>query len=223
MVTSGLRVLFLGKRGDERCARARQWCERHFAAVDYFDGDWGDPLPEAARQWRGDVIVSYLCRWVVPAQLLERAAVAAINFHPATPEYPGIGCNNFALYENAPTYGATCHHMAARVDTGGIIQVRRFALAPRESVATLLERTYAAMAELFEDVMSGFLRTGRFPQSAETWTRPPFTRAQFEALRRIEPGMTADEVERRVRATDYPPWGPYIELHGHQFQLVHKA
>ncbi|MEO7642777.1 MAG: formyltransferase family protein [Ramlibacter sp.] len=222
MVTS-LRVLFLGKRGDQRCVQARAWCEQNFCEVAYFDGDWGEPLPEAARQWRGDLVISYLCRWVVPVAVLERAGLAAINFHPAPPEYPGIGCNNFALYENAPTYGATCHHMAARVDTGSIIQVKRFDMAPDQTVASLLERTYAAMAELFGDVMSAFVRSGNFPQSGENWTRPPFTRAQFEALRRIEPGMPADEVARRVRATDYPPWGPYVELHGHKFQLVSKA
>ena len=54
----------------------------------------------------------------------------------------------------------------------------------------------------------------------ERWTRPPFTRVQFEALRRIDPGMPADEVRRRVRATDYPPYGPYVELHGFKFKLA---
>lgn len=223
MVNESVRVLLLGKRGDASSALAKAWCERHFGEVTYLDGGWGEPLPEEARQWQGELIVSYLSRWVIPPPLLERASVAAINFHPATPEYPGIGCNNFALYENAATYGATCHHMVARVDTGDIIQVKRFAMAPDETVASLLGRTYAAMTALFEEVMSEFARTGRFPESNERWSRPPFTRSQFEALRRIDPGMPADEVHRRVRATDYPPWGPYVQVHGHIFQLVPKS
>lgn len=220
MVNPALRVLFLGKREDPHCAHARAWCEKHFSAVQYFDGGWGDPLPQAARDWEGDLIISYLSRWVVPASVLGRARVAAINFHPATPEYPGIGCNNFALYEGAATYGATCHHMAARVDTGRIIDVTRFPVAVDETVASLLQRTYAAMSAQFEQVMTGFMRTGEFPASNERWTRPPFTRVQFEALRRIDPGMPADEVRRRVRATDYPPYGPYVELHGFKFKLA---
>jgi len=222
MVKQSLRVLFLGKQGDAACGRARSWCQERFTDVAYFDGRWGEPLPDEARVWEGDLIISYLSRWVVPRELLGRATVAAINFHPASPEYPGIGCNNFALYEGAASYGATCHHMAAAVDTGPIIQVVRFPLEPQDCVATLLERTYAAMEKLFVEVMQRFVAEGRFPAAAEQWTRPPFTRAQFEALRRISPDMPAEEVARRVRATDYPPWGPYVELHGFRFQLVRE-
>lgn len=220
MVNPAIRVLFLGKRDDPHGARAGAWCKQQGWDVQYLDGAWGDPLPQAARDWQGDLIISYLSRWVVPAGVLARAGVAAINFHPATPEYPGIGCNNFALYEGAATYGATCHHMAATVDTGRIIDVTRFPVAADETVASLLLRTYAAMAAQFEQVMTRFLSTGVFPVSAEQWTREPFTRAQFEALRRIDPGMPVDEVTRRVRATDYPPYGPYVELHGFKFKLA---
>ncbi|MES2413230.1 MAG: formyltransferase family protein [Pseudomonadota bacterium] len=215
-----MQVLFLGKRGDPLCAIMRDWCEQHIGETLYFEGEWGEPLPEAARQWQGDLLISYLCRWVVPTSLLAKARVAAINFHPAPPEYPGIGCNNFALYENASVYGATCHHMAAQVDTGRIIQVNRFLVAPEETVASLLERTYVTMAELFKQVMSSFLRTGDLPESGERWTRVPFTRLQFEELRRISPEMSPEEMRRRIRATYYPPWGPYVELNGHKFQFT---
>ena len=36
--------------------------------------------------------------------LLKKAKKSAVNFHPASPDYPGIGCNNFALYDNAYLY-----------------------------------------------------------------------------------------------------------------------
>lgn len=215
----GHKVLFLGKKGDPACANARAWCDRQFAPVQYHEGDWGDAFPEAANQWQGDLIISYLSRWIVPASVLSNAKVAAINFHPATPEYPGIGCNNFALYEGAETYGATCHHMSSAVDTGRIIQVTRFQMASDETVASLLLRTYGAMFDLFMAVMTNYGETGQFAESAEQWTRPPFTRRQFEALRLIEPDMSVDEVQRRVRATFYPPWGPKMMLHGYVFNL----
>ena len=107
-------LLFLGKADDPDCARALEFCQQAFAPVTYCLGKWGDPLPGKVQEWEGDYIVSYLSRWVVPDALLKRARKAAINFHPASPEYPGIGCNNFALYENASEYGVTCHHMAPK-------------------------------------------------------------------------------------------------------------
>src|SRR4051794_26217032 len=114
-------VLFLGKKNDEHCQQALQFCKSSFAEVTSHLGVWKEPLPAEVRSWSGDLIVSYLSRWVVPDEVLRKAKVAAINFHPASPDYPGIGCNNFALYDEATQYGVTCHHMAPTVDTGAII------------------------------------------------------------------------------------------------------
>lgn len=219
MVSPSKSVLFLGKRNDASCAKARAWCQAHFGEVVYLEGAWREPFPASACSWQGDLILSYLSRWVVPAQVLARARVAAINFHPGPPEYPGIGCTNFALYDDAPTYGATCHHMAPAVDTGDIIDVIRFETSQTQTVDALLKRTYVAMEALFERVMSDFVQSGRFAQSPERWTRPVFSRAQFNALCEISPEMSAQEVAKRVRATDYPPYGPHLVLHGHRFKL----
>jgi methionyl-tRNA formyltransferase len=220
-----IRVLLLGKRDSQDCLHILERCRKFFEEVTYFDGQWGDPLPTSALMWQGDLIISYLCRWVIPAELLERAKIAAINFHPGTPEYPGIGCNNFALYEGAATYGATCHHMATRVDVGQVIAVERFSIADTETVASLLQRTYHSMLNLFETVMDKFCERMEFSESEEHWTRPPFTRMQFNALCCIDSSMSDSEVKNRVRATFYPPWGPHLELHGFRFKLdlEHKS
>lgn len=211
-------LLFLGKADDEHCARALAFCQERFARVDHFLGAWGEPLPAAAAGWEGDYIVSYLSRWVVPAGLLERAAKAAVNFHPASPEYPGIGCNNFALYEDAAEYGATCHHMAAKVDTGAIIKVNRFPVHPDDDVESILSRTYEHQLELFFEIAALMAEGRALPESDETWTRPPFTRTQFNELFRIEPDMGHDEIARRVRAVSFRQWQPYVEIDGHRFE-----
>ncbi|MCA1899150.1 MAG: hypothetical protein LDL50_00440 [Chloroflexi bacterium] len=211
-------LLFLGKAGDSDCARALDYCRKHFARVAFCLGKWGDPLPDDIRRWEGDYIISYLSRWVVPQDLLERARIAAVNFHPASPEYPGIGCNNFALYEDAKEYGVTCHHMARKVDTGRIIKVRRFPVYPEDGVEELLARTYENQIALFFEIAEIMARGGELPVSTETWTRPPFSRKQFNELFRITPEMSADEVRRRVRAVSYRQWQPYVNIHGYRFE-----
>ncbi|MBX3442752.1 MAG: hypothetical protein KF774_10110 [Planctomyces sp.] len=219
MDKSDVSVLFLGKAEDATCQRALEFCQRSFRSVAFALGKWGDPAPPEFEAWSGDLVVSYLSRWVVPDRLIRRARLAAINFHPASPEYPGIGCNNFALYEGAAEYGATCHHMAATVDTGPIIAVRRFPIADDDTVASLLDKTYQQQYELFEDVLAIVLRGEPLPESPERWTRRPFTRREFNELGRIDPGMDAEEIARRVRATSFGPWQPRIELAGYVFEL----
>ncbi len=212
-------ILFLGKADDEHCSHAVEFCRARFSHLTVCLGSWGDDLPSKASDWVGDYIISYLSRWVVPEGLLKQARKAAINFHPASPDYPGIGCNNFALYEGAREYGVTCHHMAAKVDTGKIIAVKRFPINPEDDVASLLERTYERQLALFLEI-TGLIADGKdLPTSSEGWTREPFTRAQFNELFRITPDMSNAEIARRVRAVSYKEYQPYIELNGLKFEL----
>jgi len=211
-------LLFLGKADDPDCARALEFCQQAFEPVTFCLGKWGEPLPGNIQDWEGDYIISYLSRWVVPDTLLKRAQIAAINFHPASPEYPGIGCNNFALYENATEYGVTCHHMAPKVDTGRIIAVKRFPVYPDDDVAALLKRTYENQIGLFFEIAQLMAEGKELPVSDESWTRAPFTRRQFDELFCITPNLSKEEVARRVRAVSYGPYQPYVEIHGYRFE-----
>jgi len=212
-------VLFLGKENDGHGGKALNFCRRNFGEVTAHFGKWGDPLPENIRGWQGDYLISYLSRWVVPESLLQNARVAAINFHPGPPEYPGIGCNNFALYEEAKVYGATCHHIAAKVDAGAVIAVERFPLFPGDNVATLIARTYDFQLVLFYKIMSIILEGKALPVSAEKWTRRPFTRKELDELQKITPDMSKEEVAKRVRATSFGVWQPTVDLQGFIFEL----
>lgn len=212
-------ILFLGKKSDDHVQRALSFCQAHFTQVAAYMGQWNDPWPEELGSWDGDYIISYLSRWVIPAHVLNRAKAAAINFHPASPEYPGVGCNNFALYERADTYGATCHHMAPRVDEGAIIAVKRFPVFPADNVATLLARTYDHQLTLFYEIASLLVQGKDLPVSKETWTRRPFKRKELNELGRITPDMSKEEIANRVRATSFGAWKPTIRVHGFEFEL----
>jgi methionyl-tRNA formyltransferase len=218
MTKADFSILFLGKADDTDCLRALEYCQNRFTRVTSCQGRWGDPFPSEARAWEGDYMISYLSRWVVPEDMLKRAYKAAINFHPASPEYPGIGCNNFALYEDAKEYGVTCHHMASKVDTGAIIAVKRFPIYAEDTVETLLKRTYENQIALFFEIIELLSNGKELPVSAEKWTRPPFSRKQFNELFKIMPEMNKEEIARRVRAVSYRHWQPYIELNGYRFE-----
>jgi len=201
MAKSAISLLFLGKANDWHVDRAVDYCGRQFENVQTFLGDWGDPPPAALTEAQPDCIISYLSRWIVPPQSLERVRYA-INFHPGPPEYPGYGCNNFAIYEGADQFGSTCHHMAPQIDTGPIISVARFPVLPGDTGGTLLLRTYDYQLVLFYDVVGRLLRGEDLPVAPDRWGRKPFTRKQFQALGRITPDMSADETARRRLAMD---------------------
>lgn len=172
-------------------------------------GNASDAAPASFSQPHRAVI-SFLSPWIVPADVLEKSGLA-LNFHPGSCDYPGIGCYNFALYEEARQFGPVCHHMLAKVDSGTVVKEVLFPVLPADSVETLKLGTMVAMLALFHDIM-GLLATGMpLPVSPRQWTRPAFTRWQLNALCEITPGMDEAEARRRIRATTYPGYpGPYL-------------
>jgi len=212
-----LRILFLGKANDEHCDKALNLLRRNVGGVTAGLSEWGDPFPQAFCDWEGDYIVSYLSRWIVPADLLRRAGVAAINFHPAPPSFPGVGCNNFALYEGVDEFGVTCHYMNPKVDTGEVVAVKRFPVYPEDDVASLLSRTYDYQLILFYEMFHLMCSGERLPKSSETWARKPYTRTEFNSLFTIDPSMNQEEIGRRVRATSFRGYNPEVLLGKYRF------
>ena len=70
-----------------------------------------------------DYIFCFRSFYILKKDLLSKAKIAAINFHPGPPNYRGIGCLNYAIYEGANLYGSTCHIIDEKIDNGKIIDV----------------------------------------------------------------------------------------------------
>lgn len=177
-------------------------------------GTVGDALPESANAPAFAAVLSFLSPWIVPEALLNKAPVA-LNFHPGSCDYPGIGCYNFALYENARVFGPVCHHMLARVDRGAVVDEVLFAVQETDTVETLKLRTMIAMLEQFHRVLGMLAQGQALPTHHRSWQRVPFTRKQLNALCEITPDMDEAEMQRRIRATTYPGYpGPYLLNNG---------
>ena len=139
-------------------------------------------IPKSIYDWEGDYIFCYLCPWIIPDRVIQKATKAAINFHPGSPSYPGFGCYNFALYHEVDEYGVTCHHLAHKVDTGRIISVKMFPLLKSDKVSDLIQRTYVYLNFLFFEISLGLLKNNSLPKSNLEWQRKPFTRKQLNDL-----------------------------------------
>jgi methionyl-tRNA formyltransferase len=184
----------------------------------WMKGTVGEPFPQQAMLQEFDCCISFLSPWIVPKQVLQATGVA-INFHPASRDYPGIGCYNFCLYESAAEYGAICHRMVEKVDRGKIIEERRFRVLDHDTVETLKLRTMIVMLAMYHDIVLNIAAGQALPEAPHSWSRQPFTRAQLNELCTISPDMSSEEIARRIRATVYPGrGGPTINLGGATFR-----
>jgi methionyl-tRNA formyltransferase len=214
-----LRILFLRKKDNKYAHRAELFVRRHFPQATIFSGSRKDKLPVEVLDWSGDMLISFISSWIYPQKLLANASMAAINFHPGSPEYPGTGCTNFAIYNRETEYGVTCHHMATGVDSGKIIAVRRFSIGENDSVYQVTQKCYELIEQLFYEIMEGILNGRTLPESEEFWKRKPYTRKQLDDLCTITPDMSEEEVDLRIKATTYQtPWA-FTKIGKHIFKL----
>ena len=153
-----LRILFLRKKDNQYAQRAEDFIRRSFQHAVIFSGGRKDKLPADVLNWKGDLVVSFISSWIYPQSLLSNANMAAINFHPGSPEYPGTGCTNFAIYNGEKEYGVTCHHMNEGVDSGNIIAVKRFPVTGNDTVYQVTQHCYKLIEEMFYEIINDFLK-----------------------------------------------------------------
>jgi methionyl-tRNA formyltransferase len=207
-----LSILFICKANDEFSSMAAAFILLHYPQAVVFHSTRDEPFPKELFEWKGDLLISYLSQWIIPKAVLDNASMAAINFHPGPPEYPGIGCTNFAIYNNADVFGVTCHHMEAKVDTGDIVAVKRFPVFENDTVYSITQRCYGEILYTFYEIFYLLMNGEDLPASTEKWVRKPYLRKELNELCRLTTEMDREEIERRIKATTYlQPWA-YLEV-----------
>ncbi len=167
----------------------------------------------------GTRLIAYGTGIVVGARQLERLGAPAYNFHPGPPEYPGKHPIAFALYDGAAEYGVTVHEMVARTDSGPIVAVGRFPVAPgidahglRVGAYELMARMFVALAPRLADPSTALPVTGL------EWGSRRCSQRALDALCAIPPDIDAAELARRERAFGWLEPNPLrLTLHGRRF------
>lgn len=217
---SGLKIMFIGKADDQYSKYAGEFISLHFPETLTIYGKRGELFPKEAADWEGDIIISYLSQWIIPDYVLKKAEVMAINFHPGPPDYPGIGCTNFAVYDEVKEYGVTCHHMLAKVDTGKIISVKRFPVYKTDTVFSITQRCYALILNQCFEIFDFIIQGKPIPESKENWKRKPYLRKELNRLCRITPDMPIEEMNRRIKATNFVKHWAFMQVGDNVFKLV---
>jgi len=220
-------VLFIGFEDCEYCQKANE-----FLNVCGFDVSWlkssksrRDKLPLEYLNWKGDYIIHMKSYYILPKSLLDNASIAAINLHPGSPNYPGSGCVNWALYNNEKTTGITIHFLNEFIDNGEIIKVYEIPIMPGDSIETLLPRVHMKQLVAFYDLVTTITRYDPIilKQYVELnknikWSKKVGRIKHIDNLQVINDQISRQQLERVIRATAIGKFGPRLKLHGHEFR-----
>ncbi len=172
-----------------------------------------------------DYVISYMYRNLVNEVIIQKAKIAAVNFHPAPlPQYGGFAFYNVAILESSDYYGCTCHHMDSSFDTGNLIKVRTFEIdSTKETALTLERKTQVEMLQLFDDFMNMVMTQEELPSVPQDPRLHRYMdKAEFQKLKIVNRGDSAEKIQRVARAFWFPPYecAHTIEEDGGKIQII---
>ena len=163
--------------------------------------------------YKVDFLFNFLASAIISKEILEHIGVCPINFHPGPPEWPGVGIASYALYHKDKSFGVTAHEMLKTVDSGKIVDVKRFAIFENDTCETLWERTLHSSLGLYYKVLAEIAATGNVKFIDQKWSRKPTTRKQFDEWMVLSLDTPIEEIERRVNALKHSKFsGPTLRI-----------
>ena len=146
-------------------------------------------------------LISMLTDVIVPADILSSLPGPSYNFHPGPPAYPGSHAAGFAIYEGATDFGVTLHEMAPDVDSGAIVEVRRFPIATDAKFTDVEIFAFETLIAMFRDRARHLACDDTpLPVCGEQWTGQTRTKAEAARLSQVEADLSEEEIVRRYRA-----------------------
>ena len=192
---------------------------------------WAEPrrgsrMPIEIIEWSGEFLFHLKSYHILRKRLLDRVSVAAINFHPSPPIYPGAGGINWGLYNDDRLSGVTVHRMNEKIDNGDIIKFYSVDIFKNDTVQSLLDRVHMKQMEAFYDIVTQITHFGSevIEKMVSEYSGPPWGLnvgriKEIDNLENVDTNISEEELNKIVRATSFGRFGPKITLHGHTFQF----
>ncbi len=173
-----------------------------------------------------DYIICFRSYYIINTKLLKKCKKLAINFHPGTPEYRGIGSVNFALYNNSKYYGSTAHLISKQIDYGKIIDIKKFRIPKSYGIEECLQKTYSLMykqaKKIIFKIFDGSAEFKYMKNSKKIWSNKISKKSDLEKLYEIKKNVNEKELKKLLRATVTKKFKPFIRFYGKKFVLMNE-
>ncbi len=166
-----------------------------------------------------DLMFAVSWRYMIPAQVYERARLGAYVFHDSLlPAYRGFAPTVWAIINGEDHTGATLLEMADDYDTGAIIGQQRLPIDADDTIAAVMARVTDLYLTLLETYLPGLL-AGSAPRSTQDENRATYTAKLLPEDFRIDWNWPTQRIYNLIRATTRPYAGAYTTLEGRPLRI----
>ena len=161
-----------------------------------------------------DYIFSFYYRFMIPAQILSCAKIAALNMHGSLlPKYRGRAPVNWAILHGEIETGATLHIMEAKPDAGDIVGQARVSIGPDETATDVFGKVSKAAVSVIEGALPSLL-AGVVPRTPNMLDQGSYFGGRKPADGQIHWNQRAIQVHNLIRAVAPPYPGAFTEYQG---------
>lgn len=177
-----------------------------------------DAVYEELRALQPDVIAVVAYGKILPQRVLDIPHLGCVNIHASVlPQLRGSGPVQWAILNGMDETGVTAMYMAAEMDAGDIIEIRKTPIEPYENAQSLLDRLADIGGALLCDTLRA-MENGTATRTPQAHEKATFAPMLTKALCPIDWSKSAREIIDHVRGLD--PWPvATTELDGKRFKI----
>ena len=220
-------VLFIGRKNCSYTKKLKYFLSKYSIKFKFIESKTKKSKLNINKKNKFDYIFCFRSFYILKKKHLNMARIGAINFHPGTPSYRGIGCINFALMENSKIYGSTCHLMNKKVDSGNILDVKVFNLKKINNLSDAIKKTHYTMFLQAKFIFSYLLNNSDLDflinkNKNLKWSKKIYTQKDLEDLYKINLNKSKKIIQNQIKSTYVENFQPYIEYKDKKFFLNFK-
>lgn len=177
-----------------------------------------EAVVEELRALKPDVIAVVAYGKILPQSVLDIPPLGAINIHASIlPQLRGSGPVQWAILNGLDETGVTAMFMAAEMDAGDIIEIRKTPIAPLETSGELLDRLAVIGSGLLCDTLKA-VENGTFTRTVQDENKVTFAPMLSKELCPIDWSKSPRQIIDQVRGLNPWPIATTV-LQGKQFKI----
>jgi methionyl-tRNA formyltransferase len=167
-----------------------------------------------------DYIFSFYYRYMIPAEILACAKIAALNMHGSLlPKYRGRAPVNWAILHGETQTGATLHVMEVKPDAGDIVGQSAVSIGPNETATDVFRKVSQAAVVVIEQALPSLMQ-GKVSLKPNELQKGSYFGGRKPSDGQIHWHQKAVQVHNLVRAVAPPYPGAFTD---HQGQIMTVA
>lgn len=181
------------------------------------------PLFDTLAGWQPGLGVAVGWYYMLGDMIRRLFPLGCVGLHASLlPKYRGGAPLTWALINQEQETGVSLFHLADGVDDGDIVGQKKFAIAPRDTIATLLEKTERSSIELLREYVPGLL-DGTAPRSPQDESLATVVPQRSPEDGEIDWSWPSDRIDAFIRAQTRPYPGAWTMIGGKKVTIWDAA